>query len=200
MQVSTQASTQDTETPDGRATTHTGSAVDPDSRELATRIRQIIDKYDHGNVSQAARRLAPFVAGGVSQRGLTKVYNGETTDPHASLVQAILLAYPGEDPRWVLTGEEEPVEERIERRARVHAHALLSAMLEELTEEAPVTSVPADGFASASALMQSAAAPQAQGRTPRLAGRTSSSTSTSSGQPGHTSGHTGVSGDGVRRR
>jgi hypothetical protein len=192
MQAPTQASMQDTETTDGRATTHTGSAVDPDSRELAARIRQIIDKYDHGNVSQAARRLAPFVAGGVSQRGLTKVYNGETTDPHASLVQAVLLAYPGEDPRWVLTGEEEPVEERIERRARVHAHAMLSAMLEGLADETPATVVPADGFASATAMLQSTAAPQ--GRTPRLAGRTRGSGSTSSNNT------PGVPSDGLRRR
>ena len=64
---------------------------------IAARITQLIDRKEGGNVAAAARRL------GVSQRGLSKVYSGETRHPRADLLQALVREY-GADPAWLLTG------------------------------------------------------------------------------------------------
>ena len=64
---------------------------------IAIRIAQLIDQEESGNVAAAARRL------GVSQRGLAKVYGGQTRHPRADLLQALVREY-GTDPAWLLTG------------------------------------------------------------------------------------------------
>jgi transcriptional regulator with XRE-family HTH domain len=64
---------------------------------IAARIAHLIDQREGGNVAAAARRL------GVSQRGLAKVYAGETRHPRADLLQALVREY-GADPAWLLTG------------------------------------------------------------------------------------------------
>ena len=64
---------------------------------IATRIAYLIDHHEGGNVAAAARRL------GMSQRGLAKVYRGETKHPRAPLLQALVKEY-GADPAWLLTG------------------------------------------------------------------------------------------------
>ncbi len=61
---------------------------------ISTRIRDLIDKHHDGNVSEAASML------GISQRGLQKIYHGETTDPHVSIIVAIARIY-GRSPYFV---------------------------------------------------------------------------------------------------
>ena len=66
------------------------------------RARYLINMYDEGNVSRAAERM------GASQRGLQKIYSGETPDPRLSSVQKFLTRYalsgPKVDPLWILAG------------------------------------------------------------------------------------------------
>jgi transcriptional regulator with XRE-family HTH domain len=64
---------------------------------VAARIAHLIDQREGGNVAAAARRL------GVSQRGLAKVYAGETKHPRADLLEALVKEYEA-DPAWLLTG------------------------------------------------------------------------------------------------
>lgn len=92
--------------------------------DFARRVRIIIDKYDEGNVTAAARRI------GVSQRGLAKIYAGETTSPRLDLVQAVIVAYPAEDPLWIVLGKPLDDEARIAAMAHQRAQLMLKTWLE----------------------------------------------------------------------
>ena len=94
---------------------------------ISERIRHLIDTEDQGNVSAAARRL------GCPQRTLAKVYSGETRNPGADLLQAIVERYPV-DPAWLLTGVESREWTEREERIRQQAVKLLMRMLESLEE------------------------------------------------------------------
>jgi len=93
---------------------------------IARRIRQLIDQHEDGNVTAAAKRL------GCSQRGLAKIYAGQTQHPRADLLAAIVEAYEV-DPGWLLTGKESRLwaEDRIRAEAAREARRLVARMAEE---------------------------------------------------------------------
>jgi hypothetical protein len=71
--------------------------------DFTARVRLLIDTFDEGNVTAAARRI------GCSQRGLAKVYNGETTQPGLLFLQLLIRAYVNRgrlrvDADWIITG------------------------------------------------------------------------------------------------
>jgi hypothetical protein len=101
--------------------------------DICARIRFIIDKYEFGNVSAASRRTK------VSQRGLQKVYTGVTVDPHASIVAAIVRAYPAEDPAWILTGNSSPNAERIRSAAASIARGMIETGIVATSAQHPGT-------------------------------------------------------------
>lgn len=96
--------------------------TDSKGNDIVARIRTIIDRYEEGNVSAAARRL------GVSQRGLAKCYKGGkggTRDPRVSLVAAIVRTYPRVDVRWLITGRAETSSGAVDAQASMRAAELL---------------------------------------------------------------------------
>ncbi len=110
------------------------------ARDFCARVRFLIDTYDEGNVSAAARRLK------VSQRGLQKVYSGEVLDPRLTFIQSVLRTYHQEDPLWILLGEESRaaafVDERVEARLQ-EALRRLSAAAPALVRGRPDREKPA---------------------------------------------------------
>lgn len=97
--------------------------------DFCARVKLLIDRYDDGNVTAAARRLR------VSQRGLQKVYVGETTEPRLTLVQALVRVYRGADARWILLGDESAggISDRsYEKAVESQAQVLLSRMIREM--------------------------------------------------------------------
>lgn len=98
-----------------------------DASGVSQRIREILDRYDDGNVTAAARRL------GVSPRGLAKVYNGQTVAPRVDLLLVIAREYPV-DPTWLLTGHGSPEWAHSDERVKQEAERLLLEVLERLRE------------------------------------------------------------------
>lgn len=92
--------------------------------DICSRIRYLIDKHHAGNVSEAARKVK------VSQRGLQKVYHGTVSDMNASTVAAFAIAYPMEDPMWLLTGRRGQDEARIAAAADSAARSALEIGLQ----------------------------------------------------------------------
>ena len=93
--------------------------------EIGQRMRTVIERYEAGNVSAAARKL------GQSPRGLSKVLSGETTYPRADLLQALVRAYPV-DPAWLLTGTPSSEWTVAEEKVTAEAERLITAVLDEL--------------------------------------------------------------------
>jgi len=88
---------------------------------VAIRIRQIIDREEGGNVSSAARKLK------LSQRGLQKIYVGETDHPGANILEALVNKYRL-DAQWLLTGHHADNDNVIEGRARKRCAEILSSL------------------------------------------------------------------------
>ena len=94
---------------------------------ISDRIRQLVDEQDGGNVSAAARRLD------CPQRTLAKVYSGETKNPRADLLQAVVKFYLV-DPGWLLTGVESGTWATGEARTKQQAIHILKQLLESLED------------------------------------------------------------------
>lgn len=107
--------------------------------DFCARVAFLIDKHYKGNVSQAARDLR------VSQRGLAKVYAGETTEPRLTLIQQLLKRFRAYDPLWIILGEESTASKQLDAAAREHARVLLRRQLAELDDLAKVESPSARG-------------------------------------------------------
>ena len=77
-------------------------------------------------MTAAAKRL------GCSQRGLAKIYAGQTQHPRADLLAAIVESYEV-DPGWLLTGKtsESWAKDRIRAEAGREARRLVARMAEE---------------------------------------------------------------------
>ena len=97
---------------------------------ITKRIKKIVDRFEFGNISAAATRLK------VSQRGMAKIYHGETESPGYEILAKIAEKYPV-DPCWLLTGAHSDVwansEERVEREASARAVRYIHDMLIEVS-------------------------------------------------------------------
>ena len=100
---------------------------------VAARIKQVIDDFEQGNISAAARRLD------CSSSGLQKICAGETESPRSDLLHRIVREY-GVDPRWLLMGDTEKVATG-DGQARREAVKLLREMLNVL-EHGPTNENP----------------------------------------------------------
>lgn len=101
--------------------------------DFCARVKLLIDRYDDSNVTAAARRLR------VSQRGLQKVYVGETTEPRLTLVQALVRVYRGADARWILLGDEATggyAERAYDAAVESQAKVLVRKLIDDLHAEA----------------------------------------------------------------
>jgi hypothetical protein len=80
--------------------------------ELAARVRDLIDRYDGGDVRRAARRL------GAREADLRSIIAAESSEPSLAALSAIVRGYDV-DTWWLISGESEtasqlPTERRVE--------------------------------------------------------------------------------------
>lgn len=66
--------------------------------ELATRVRELIDRHDRGDVAQAARRI------GTRECDLRAIINGDSSHPSLAALSAIVRGYDV-DTWWLISGE-----------------------------------------------------------------------------------------------
>ena len=104
--------------------TSTGVLLNSKDPSISNRIREVLDREESGNVAAAARKL------GYSQRGLAKIYHGETQNPRADLLEAVVRVYEV-DPEWLLTGKH-PNGAISEAAVRREAVKLLRQLLDRL--------------------------------------------------------------------
>ena len=66
--------------------------------ELAARVRELIDRHDHGDVAQAARRI------GTRECDLRAILRGDSSHPSLAALSAIVRGYDV-DTWWLISGE-----------------------------------------------------------------------------------------------
>jgi hypothetical protein len=93
--------------------------------ELAARVRDLIDQYDHGDVSRAARHL------GTREADLRLILKGESSEPSLAALSAIVRGYDV-DAWWLISGESEATSQLPPER-RVGTLNLLSELGTTLT-------------------------------------------------------------------
>ena len=69
--------------------------------ELAARVRELIDRYDRGEIAEAARRI------GTRECDLRAIVEGESCHPSLAALSAIVRGYDV-DTWWLISGEREP--------------------------------------------------------------------------------------------
>ena len=79
--------------------------------ELAARVRDLVDRFDRGDVARAARRI------GTREADLRAIVGAETTHPSLASLSAIVRGYDV-DTWWLISGETEagrslPTERRV---------------------------------------------------------------------------------------
>jgi hypothetical protein len=78
--------------------------------ELAARVRDLVDRSDHGDVSRAARRI------GAREGDLRAILGAESSHPSLAALSAIVRGYDV-DSWWLITGDEAdsslPAERRV---------------------------------------------------------------------------------------
>jgi hypothetical protein len=79
--------------------------------ELAARVRDLVDRSDHGDVSRAARRI------GAREGDLRAILGAESSQPSLAALSAIVRGYDV-DSWWLITGDNEadsslPAERRV---------------------------------------------------------------------------------------
>ena len=66
--------------------------------ELAARVRELVDRYDRGDVAQAARRI------GTRECDLRAILNGDSSHPSLAALSAIVRGYDV-DSWWLISGD-----------------------------------------------------------------------------------------------
>ena len=82
-----------------------------DTKELAARVRELIDRFDQGDVATAARRI------GARESDLRAIIAGESNHPSLAALSAIVRGYDV-DTWWLICGETDhgsglPAERRV---------------------------------------------------------------------------------------
>lgn len=111
---------------------HLGVQVSSVADTWKDRIRWIVDEFDGGNQSKAARRLE------VSPQAISALYSGNSA-PRTETLVALLAAYPLVSAEWLLTGEGERV------RTPPTAAQMALAEIAKVVERARDTSEPDEG-------------------------------------------------------
>lgn len=93
--------------------------------ELAARVRGLVDRFDNGDVSSAARRI------GAREADLRTIVAGESTQPSLAALSAIVRGYDV-DTWWLISGEREAAT-RLPAERRVGTLNLLSELGTTLT-------------------------------------------------------------------
>jgi hypothetical protein len=69
--------------------------------ELAGRVRDLVERYDDGDIARAARRI------GTREADLKAILDAETNRPSLATLSAIVRGYDV-DTWWLISGEREP--------------------------------------------------------------------------------------------
>lgn len=102
--------------------------------ELAARVRGLIDRYDEGDVSRAARRI------GARETDLQSITEAKSFEPSLPALSAIVRGYDV-DAWWLISGESEPAS-RLPAERRVGTLNLLSELGTTLTLQRRLNSGP----------------------------------------------------------
>ncbi|HEY2375292.1 MAG TPA: hypothetical protein VGH98_04900 [Gemmatimonadaceae bacterium] len=71
-----------------------------EGRELAARVRELVDRFDRGDVATAARRI------GTREADLRVILAGQTSRPSLAALSAIVRGYDV-DTWWLICGEDD---------------------------------------------------------------------------------------------
>jgi hypothetical protein len=70
------------------------------AEDLATRVRELVDRFDGGNVTQAAQRI------GAREADLRAVIDARSSEPNLAVLSAIVRGYDV-DTWWLISGDDE---------------------------------------------------------------------------------------------
>jgi hypothetical protein len=93
--------------------------------ELAARVRELVDRYDGGNIARAARRI------GTREADLRAILSAESSRPNLATLSAIVRGYDV-DTWWLISGDTE-AESDLPTERRVRTLNLLSELGTTLT-------------------------------------------------------------------
>lgn len=115
-----------------------------DAKELGARVRELVDRFDAGDASTAARRI------GARESDLRAILSAESSDPSLAALSAIVRGYDV-DTWWLICGESEQGSDLPAER-RVGTLNLLSELGTALTLQRRLHAArprPSDGLANA---------------------------------------------------